>query len=261
MTTKQQTHVENRDTTVKRLQATKQAKTSCAKEKGADPANWVTLNVPDQEMDVDVQQAMLDANEILKASKKYESDNDADEESGTSSAKDDSNKENTPPHAHKNHMKKTSHCSKSVDAENEQVPAKEVKNSSKKSRKDDHLPLVPASKDMEGLINRVTSHKSKLKSLKKSSKGRDDDKAMHPVNHITKDSALKRAFECIDEESDSEPSDSNNSLSSDSSVSSSESSPSDSLDDSLSTSDLLSSSQHKFKRGKCHCKSSKRKAS
>jgi len=252
MTTEQQTHVENRDTAVKRLQATKQAKSSCAKGKDADPANWGTLNIPDQEMDIDVQQAMLDANEILKASKEYESDNDADEESGTSSAKNDSNKENTPPHACKDRMKENSRCSKSIDAENKQVPAKEVKKASKKGRKNDRLPSVPASEDMEGLIDCVTSHKSKSKSSKKLSKGRDDDKAMHPVNHITKDSTLGRAFECIDQESDSEPSDSDNSSSSDSSVLSSESSPSDSSDDSLLTSDSSSSSQHKCKRGKCH---------
>jgi len=160
---------------------------------------------------------MLDANEILKASKEYELDNDVDEKSGTSSAEDDSNKENTPPHARKDRMKENSCRSESVDAENEQVPAKEVKKASKKGRKNVHLPSVPASENMEGLIDHVTSHKSK------SSKGQDDDKAMHPVNHITKDSALGRAFERIDEESDSEPSDSDNSSSSDSSVSSSES--------------------------------------
>ena len=55
MTTEQQTPVKNRDTTVKRLQATKQAESSRTKGKGADPANWGTLNIPDQEMDVDVQ--------------------------------------------------------------------------------------------------------------------------------------------------------------------------------------------------------------
>jgi len=260
MTTKQQTCVENRDTTVKRLQATKQAESSRAKRKGADPANWGTLNIPDQKMDIDIQQAMLNANEILKASKEYELDNDADEESGTSSAEDDSNKENTPPHARKDRMKENSHRSKSIDAENEQVPAKEVKKASKKGIKNDRLPSVPASEDMEGLIDHVTGRKSKLKSSKKSSKGRDDDKAMHPVNHITKDSALGRVFEHIDKESDSEPSDSDNSLSSNSSVSSSESSLSDLSDNSSLTSDSSSSSQHKSKRGKHHHKSSKRKA-
>ena len=240
MTTEQQTRVESRDTVVQRLQAQK-AESSRAKRKGADPGNWGTVNIPIHEMDVDIQQAMLnESNSNVNASKGYESDNDADEESGTSSDENDSNKENEPPRILQNRLEGKSRRGETAGAENERKAAEGVRKTSK-SKKLGRLPSVPASEDMESLIDRVTSHKSK------SSKGHGDDQAMRPVNHITKDSALGRAFERIDEESDSEPSDSDSSSSpSDSSSSSSESSS--------------SSSDSSSKRRKHRRKSSKRKS-
>ena len=210
------------------------------------------MNIPTHEMDVDIQQAMLnESNNNVNASKGYESYNDADEKSRTSSDENDSRKENKPPCILQNHLKGKLCCGKTTGIKNKQKAAKGVRKTFKKSKKHGCLPSVLASKDMESLIDHVTSHKSK--SLKKSSKGHSDDKVMHPVNHITKDSALGRAFEHINKESDSESSDSDSlSLSSDFSSLSPESSSSNSP----SLSELDSSSKWQ----KCCHKSSKRKS-
>ncbi|KAG6825633.1 hypothetical protein H0H92_003000 [Tricholoma furcatifolium] len=211
---------------------------SVDKGKNVDPRNWGHLDFLNEEMDPDVQRQILQAcNDIMNKNKSGNVHIDEPQELNDPEAVKESENEELTREDLKEKLKLQSRIIKELKACNKRI------NKGPKKFRTHRAASEPLSQELEGMIGKLTNVNKKI-SLHREKNKSEKTNLLNPVNQITKDSTLGRAFKHMrnnDESSGSSPSDS-----SDSSLSSSESSSDDddggySSDDELNSSDSGSS--------------------
>ncbi|KAG6823358.1 hypothetical protein H0H92_010484, partial [Tricholoma furcatifolium] len=184
------------------------------KGKGTDPRNWGNLDFLSDEVDPEVQRQIMQAcNDIMRENKKkLHVSLDVPEEPNESEAVVEETIEDENP---REDLKKKLRLQKRI----KNALRKRDKNIKKGSKKDKahRAASEPLSHELEEMIGQLTDVNKRINARQSKEKLRDTNR-LDPVNQITKDSALGRAFQRMrndDESSDSSSSESSSSSSSD----------------------------------------------
>ncbi|KAG6806234.1 hypothetical protein H0H92_012118, partial [Tricholoma furcatifolium] len=212
------------------------------KGKGTDPRNWGNVDWLGDEVDPEVQRQLLQAcNDIMRENKnKNHAHFDVPQEPVNPEAvEEDSEGDETP----REDLKEKLRLQRRIISELRKRD-KKIKKGSKKHRAH-RAASEPLSHELEDMIGQLTDVNKKISSRKGKEKSKDTNR-MNPVNQITKDSALGRAFRRMrhdDGSSSSSSSDSSDSYSSDSDWEEGGGGSSDGSDSSDSSSDSESSAE------------------